>query len=488
MLFLWNFSLLVVLFCSNVLGAFVTTSSKTFSTTITSSKITSSSVASSSSTKISSSSVQIILSAKSSSPSPSFSPSTVSSIKSTTTLVTYNLYALTTTFTQLPACTSGYTAIEDWGTDIYDNLIFSSVGYNLTYTSCFPPQFYNSVLASIASTTLPAFTALICPATWENYEINSIYIICCPSGYGLIALNYDNSTRPGAGAVCTSYIGGADGNGTIVWANAFDGFTTTAASVVSTSSISSSISTTTSSHTSTSSSSTTSKTSLIKSTSTTPINIFSTEPTSSVSKTSSSSTSKSSSPTLTSTTTIIVVSKTSSVTTTTSTAVPSESNLPACGVTCFNILAQYSTLGCNALDSYCLCSNVNFGYGIRDCSNGACGTAVASTVIAFGSAYCSSATATHVAATTTIATAVAGESNLPACGITCFDNMLAQYSSLGCNQLDSYCLCSNVNFGYGLRDCSNGACGTAVASTVIAFGSAYCSTASATHIATSTAA
>ena len=330
------------------------------------------------------------------------------------------------------------------------------------------------------------------------------------SGYGLIAPNYDNSTRPGAGAVCTSYIGGgalmditsfdttggetivpqtADGNGTIVWANAFDGFTTTAASVASTSSTSSSISTTTSSHTSTSSSSTTSKTSSTKSTSTTPINIFSTEPTSSVSKTSSSSTSKSSSPTSTSTTTTTVVSKTSSVTTTTGTAVPGESNLPACGVTCFNnMLAQYSTLGCNALDSYCLCSNVNFGYGIRDCSNGACGTAVASTVIAFGSAYCSSATATHVAATTTIATAVAGESNLPACGITCFDNMLAQYSSLGCNQLDSYCLCSNVNFGYGLRDCSNGACGTAVASTVIAFGSAYCSTASATHIATSTAA
>ena len=152
------------------------------------------------------------------------------------------------------------------------------------------------------------------------------------------------------------------------------------------------------------------------------------------------------------------------------------------------MLAQYSTLGCNTLDSYYLYSNVNFGYGIRDCSNGACGTAVTSTVIAFGSAYCSSTTATHVAATTTIATIVAGESNLPACSITCFDNMLAQYSSLGYNQLDSYYLCSNVNFGYGLRDCSNGACGTAVASTVIAFGSAYCLTTSATYIATSTAA
>ena len=56
---------------------------------------------------------------------------------------------------------------------------------------------------------------------------------------------------------------------------------------------------------------------------------------------------------------------------------------------------QYSTLGCaSTSNAACLCSNVNFGYGIRDCANGACGTAVASTVIAFGSSYCAFETAT----------------------------------------------------------------------------------------------
>jgi hypothetical protein len=157
------------------------------------------------------------------------------------------------------------------------------------------------------------------------------------------------------------------------------------------------------------------------------------------------------------------------------------SALPSCGQTCFNNLqAQYSTLGCSGPDSYCLCNNPNFGYGLRDCANGACGTAVASTVIAYGSAYCSSAFATHTATTT-------GFAALPSCGQTCFNNMKAQYSTLGCSSPDSYCLCKNANFGNGLRDCANGACGTAVASTVIAYGNAYCSTALATHTTTSSA-
>jgi hypothetical protein len=53
--------------------------------------------------------------------------------------------------------------------------------------------------------------------------------------------------------------------------------------------------------------------------------------------------------------------------------------------------------------------------------------------------------------------------------------MLALAPSLGCEQATADCLCKNVNFGYGIRDCSNAACGTAVASTVIAYGSSYCS-------------
>lgn len=56
--------------------------------------------------------------------------------------------------------------------------------------------------------------------------------------------------------------------------------------------------------------------------------------------------------------------------------------------------AQHSALGCSAGDALCLCNNVNFGYGLRDCANGACGSNVASTVTSFGSAYCSYATAT----------------------------------------------------------------------------------------------
>lgn len=142
------------------------------------------------------------------------------------------------------------------------------------------------------------------------------------------------------------------------------------------------------------------------------------------------------------------------------------------------MLGQYSILGCSSPDPGCLCNNVNFGYGVRDCSNGACGTAVASTVRAFESAYCSSALATQTATPTTTAT---GVSALPSCGQVCWSNMQGQYSTLGCaSTSNAACLCSNANFGYGIRDCANGACGTAVASTVIAFGSSYCASATAT--------
>jgi hypothetical protein len=57
------------------------------------------------------------------------------------------------------------------------------------------------------------------------------------------------------------------------------------------------------------------------------------------------------------------------------------------------MLAQYSALGYASPVPSCLCDNVNFGYGMRDCADGACGTAVASMVIAHGTSYCASATA-----------------------------------------------------------------------------------------------
>ncbi|EAQ92535.1 hypothetical protein CHGG_00770 [Chaetomium globosum CBS 148.51] len=203
---------------------------------------------------------------------------------------------------------------------------------------------------------------------------------------------------------------------------------------------------------------------------------------SATSTTSSTKTTSSSSTTKTTSTSTTPSSSTPGTTTAPSTEIPGVSNLPACGQTCFNnMLAQYSALGCSSpQDSYCLCNNADFSNGIRDCSNGACGSSVGSTVISFGSAYCSTAFATHTATTT-------GLGALPSCGQTCFNNMVAQYSALGCpSPSDSYCLCGKADFSNGLRDCSNGACGAVVGSSAIAYGSAYCSAASATHTTTAT--
>ncbi|PVH81748.1 hypothetical protein DL98DRAFT_514404 [Cadophora sp. DSE1049] len=58
---------------------------------------------------------------------------------------------------------------------------------------------------------------------------------------------------------------------------------------------------------------------------------------------------------------------------------------------------------------------------------------------------------------------------------TCISNMLGLAPSLGCSATDAACLCGNVNFAYGIRDCSNAACGAEVAPSVIAYGVAYCS-------------
>jgi len=57
----------------------------------------------------------------------------------------------------------------------------------------------------------------------------------------------------------------------------------------------------------------------------------------------------------------------------------------------------------------------------------------------------------------------------------CITNMLAKASELGCSTPDPVCLCKNVNFGYGIRDCSNAVCDAADAAAVIAYGTNYCS-------------
>lgn len=61
---------------------------------------------------------------------------------------------------------------------------------------------------------------------------------------------------------------------------------------------------------------------------------------------------------------------------------------------------------------------------------------------------------------------------------TCIQNMLNEQANLGCpppaGSPDPGCLCSNADFSFGLRDCSQQACGSDVADAVVAYGVAYC--------------
>ena len=54
------------------------------------------------------------------------------------------------------------------------------------------------------------------------------------------------------------------------------------------------------------------------------------------------------------------------------------------------MLGQAAALGCDATDASCLCNNVRFGYGIRDCADAVCQNGNAETVIQFGVSYCAS--------------------------------------------------------------------------------------------------
>lgn len=55
-----------------------------------------------------------------------------------------------------------------------------------------------------------------------------------------------------------------------------------------------------------------------------------------------------------------------------------------------------SEFGCAAGDVTCLCSNQDFGYGIRDCSNQACSAEEAASVISYGTNYCACKLSSHV--------------------------------------------------------------------------------------------
>ncbi|KAK4963851.1 hypothetical protein LTR66_012614, partial [Elasticomyces elasticus] len=66
-------------------------------------------------------------------------------------------------------------------------------------------------------------------------------------------------------------------------------------------------------------------------------------------------------------------------------------SLPQCGQQCINNMLQIATsqFGCAPGNVTCYCTNQNFGYGIRDCSNAACTPDQAASVMSFGASYCS---------------------------------------------------------------------------------------------------
>ncbi|KAL2020779.1 hypothetical protein VTK56DRAFT_7977 [Thermocarpiscus australiensis] len=71
--------------------------------------------------------------------------------------------------------------------------------------------------------------------------------------------------------------------------------------------------------------------------------------------------------------------------------------------------------------------------------------------------------------------------NMPECGKICAKNMLAKCDELNCSPGDVVCLCSNVNFGYGIRDCSVQVCGNiTLANIAIDWANKFCESAGVT--------
>lgn len=68
--------------------------------------------------------------------------------------------------------------------------------------------------------------------------------------------------------------------------------------------------------------------------------------------------------------------------------------------------------------------------------------------------------------------------SLPDCGKLCVNNMLAKAKELGCADGDAACLCSKVDFSYGVRDCSIDVCGAQQIAPIIAYTESYCKAAS----------
>ena len=114
---------------------------------------------------------------------PSPSSSTLTTAQWTWTSVqknpaSYNL-AITTTYTQSPQCTEGaITMMDAYGPYLWANSV--NPLSSSTVTTCYPSQFYSSIIGNLNKVKLPAFSALICPNDWETYPYNATYIGCCP--------------------------------------------------------------------------------------------------------------------------------------------------------------------------------------------------------------------------------------------------------------------------------------------------------------------
>ena len=83
--------------------------------------------------------------------------------------------ALTTTFTPPPECTGSFTQI---GTEYWQNAILPAP--HTTLTSCYPSEFFSSVVGAANSVSLPPFDPLVCPVGWSSIPWNSTYFACCP--------------------------------------------------------------------------------------------------------------------------------------------------------------------------------------------------------------------------------------------------------------------------------------------------------------------
>lgn len=86
----------------------------------------------------------------------------------------YNM-ALTTVFTPPPECTGSFTQV---GSNYWQNVVIPAP--QKTLTSCYPSQFYSSVVAAANNVALPAFNPLVCPSGWSSIPYNSTYVGCCP--------------------------------------------------------------------------------------------------------------------------------------------------------------------------------------------------------------------------------------------------------------------------------------------------------------------